>query len=224
MKTWAVIPAYEAAQTIAKVINDLKPFVSEIVVVDDGSQDSTFAEAAKTGVKVLRHIVNRGYGAALVTGQEYALQNGAEAVVHFDADGQFDAADVAKLLAALQPGVPSVALGSRFLGKAIAMPALRKFTLRLAIIFTWATTGLKLTDAHNGLRAFTAEALRPMKLRQARMAVSSEIVQEIVRLNLPYTEVPVTVTYTAESLRGSKQGRLPAVKIVKDLFVGRFLR
>ena len=224
MKIFAVIPAYEAAGTVRQVVLGLKPYVSEVVVVDDGSADATLAEASVAGAKVLKHLMNRGYGAALITGQNYALKHSAEVVVHFDADGQFDPADVPKLVAALQSHQPSVALGSRFLGRAINMPFVRKVTLKLGVVFTWATSGLKLTDAHNGLRAFTAEALRRLNLRQDRMAVSSEIVQEIARLKLPFVEVPVTVVYTADSMRSSKQGRLPAARIVKDLLLGKFLR
>lgn len=224
MRVFAIIPAFEAQGSVAQVVLGLKPYVESVVVVDDGSIDATGAEARAAGAIVLRHLVNRGYGAALVTGSEYALQQGALAVVHFDADGQFDAGDVPKLIAALKVGNPSAALGSRFLGRAVNIPILRKVTLKLAILFTWATSGLKLTDTHNGLRAFTAEAWRLMDLKQDRMAVSSEIIQELAEHKIPYQEVPVTVVYTDYSLRSSKQGNLPAAKIVKDLLIGKFLR
>ncbi|MDP3986394.1 MAG: glycosyltransferase family 2 protein [Candidatus Veblenbacteria bacterium] len=224
MKTWVVIPAYEAAGSVGAVVRGVLSYVSGVVVVDDGSSDATASEAQAQGARVVRHFINRGYGAALVTGNVYALRQGAEVVVHFDADGQFDPVDIPQLVAALTPTRPSVALGSRFLGSAPGIPWLRRFTLKLAIVFTWATSGLKLTDAHNGLRAFTAEALRLMELRQDRMAASSEIIEEIARLKLPYVEVPVTVTYTPYSRGASKQGRLPVLRIVKDLFVGKILR
>ncbi|KKT16835.1 MAG: hypothetical protein UW00_C0021G0001, partial [Parcubacteria group bacterium GW2011_GWB1_43_66] len=158
MKVFAIIPALEAVSSVGRVVEGLKNYVAEIVVVDDGSTDDTAQVAQKTGAQVLRHLVNRGYGAALITGSAYALARGAEAIVHFDADGQFTSADLPKLLAALKYGQPSAALGSRFLGTAVNIPVLRKIILKLGIIFTWATTGLKLTDAHNGLRAFTREA------------------------------------------------------------------
>ncbi|HCX39233.1 MAG TPA: glycosyltransferase family 2 protein [Candidatus Veblenbacteria bacterium] len=224
MKVFAIIPALEAVSSVGRVVEGLKNYVAEIVVVDDGSTDDTAQVAQKAGAQVLRHLVNRGYGAALITGSAYALARGAEAIVHFDADGQFTSADLPKLLAALKYGQPSAALGSRFLGTAVNIPVLRKIILKLGIIFTWATTGLKLTDAHNGLRAFTREAWVKFNLKQDRMAISSEIIQEIAEHKIPYMEVPVTVTYTADTLRGSKQGRMPAIKIVRDLFIGKFLR
>lgn len=224
MKITAVIPAYNADQSVASVINGLKPYVNSIVVVDDGSADSTAVVAKDAGAVVLKHLVNRGYGAALITGTNYAFEEGAEVVIHFDADGQFSPADVPKVLSALKQNEASVVLGSRFLGQAINIPKSRKLILKLAIIFTWITTGLKLSDTHNGLRAVTREAWQLMNLKQDKMAFSSEVLQEIAEHKIPYREVPVTVTYTAESLRGSKQGHLPAVKIIKDLFVGKYLR
>ena len=111
-----------------------------------------------------------------------------------------------------------------FKGKVIGIPWLRRQTLKVAILFTWAVSGLKLTDAHNGFRAFTAPALGLMKLHQDRMAYSSEVVDEVARLKLPWVEVPVTVRYTTASLKGSKQGRLPILRIIKDLLFGRIVR
>lgn len=224
MRIFAIIPAYQAADSVGQVVKQLLPLVDRVVVVDDGSTDATAEVARAAGAQVLQHLVNRGYGAALATGHEYALQQGAEAVIHFDADGQFDPVDIPKLISALEPEEPSAALGSRFLGRAVNIPILRKLTLKLAIIFTWATTGLKLSDAHNGLRAFTAKALELINLRQDRMAVSSEIIHELADKKIPVKEVPVTVTYTDYSLRSSKQGALPAAKIVKDLLIDKFLR
>ena len=72
MKIFAVIPAYGAAGTVRQVVLGLKPYVSEVVVVDDGSADATSAEASVAGAKVLKHFINRGYGAPLITGQTYA--------------------------------------------------------------------------------------------------------------------------------------------------------
>src|SRR3989344_5776440 len=92
-KIFCVIPAFNEEKTILEVINSVKPYVSEIVVVDDGSGDGTArlveTSRLKVGTSLLKHIVNRGQGAALETGTEYALKRGADIIVHFDADGQF---------------------------------------------------------------------------------------------------------------------------------------
>ncbi len=224
MKPWVVIPAFNEQAAVGDVVRRVRPFAGEVVVVDDGSADGTYAAAAEAGAVTLRHAVNRGYGAALVTGSQYALEHGASTIVHFDADGQFEETDIPRLAAALTPGSKSAALGSRFLGTAVGLPKLRRVTLKLAILFTWAVSGVRLTDAHNGFRAFTKEAWREFRLRQDRMAFSSELVDELVRTGTSFVEVPVTVKYTEYSKRGSKQGSLPAVRIVKDIFLGKFIR
>lgn len=209
---------------VGKVVASARPFAEQVVVVDDGSADGTGAAARDAGASVLTHPINRGYGAALVTGTTYAFQRGAEVVVHFDADGQFDAADIPRLAAAVRANEPALALGSRFLGRTEHMPMRRRVTLKLAIIFTWAVSGIKLTDAHNGFRAITREAWQRMHLRQDLMAFSSEVIDEAARLHIAPMEVPVTVRYTAYSRASSKQGRFPVLKIVRDIFIGRITR
>jgi glycosyltransferase involved in cell wall biosynthesis len=224
MRVAVVIPACQEEHNVAKAVTAVQPFAQLVVVVDDGSTDKTAEQAARAGAVVLRHRVNRGYGAALTTGTTYALAQGAEAVVHFDADGQFEATEIPQLVAKLTPGVPSAVFGSRFLGTAIGLPIFRRLTLKLAILFTWVVSGIKLTDAHNGFRAITREALKLMQLNQDRMAYSSEVVDELVRLQIPLLEVPVTVRYTTTSIEGSKQGKFPALRIVKDLLLGKLVR
>lgn len=224
MKVFVVIPALNEVQVIFSVVAKLRPYADRVVVVDDGSSDATAGEAERGGATVLRHVINRGYGAALTTGMEYSLKHGAEAVVHFDADGQFVASEIPRLVDNLVQGKPSVVLGSRFLGKTIGMSKLKRLTLKTAIIFTWLVSKIKLTDAHNGFRAFTAEALQLMRFQQNRMAFSSEIVHELYRTRIPFVEVPVTVTYTKYSVSGSAQGHLPALKIVWDMLLGRLIR
>ena len=90
----AIVPAHNEESSIGSVVRSLVRHVDQVVVVDDGSRDATAKEAASAGAVVLRHAINRGQGAALETGHEYARRAGADFVLHFDADGQFDAADV----------------------------------------------------------------------------------------------------------------------------------
>ena len=224
MRTWAVVPAFREAHVIPEVVRGLRLYAEAVVVVDDGSADGTAEAAAAAGAHVLRHAVNRGYGAALITGTTYAFSRGAEAVVHVDGDGQHVPEDVPKLMAALKPGEPSVALGSRFRGQALGLPFSRRIILQLGRFFTWLHSGILLSDAHNGLRAFTREAWAGFRFTQDRMAFSSEVVDEISRTRTVFVEVPVTVRYTAGTLAGSKQGRLPALRIVRDLVFGRLVR
>lgn len=222
-RTWIVIAAYNEGPAIGRVVAGLRSTWPCVVVVDDGSVDDTLAAARAAGARGVRHPVNLGQGAALQTGIEFALRQGAQFVVTFDADGQHVPDDIAALLAPLERGEADIACGSRFLGRAVDLPAARRIVLRLAARFTRWTTGLPLTDAHNGLRAMTAHCARTVRIRQNRMAHASEIVSEVARHRLRMVEVPTTVVYTEYSLR--KGQRLSgALRILVDLLVSRLYR
>ena len=217
----AIVPAFNEEKTIGGVVASLHPFVDKIIVVNDGSGDATAERAAAAGAEVLTHLLNRGQGAALETGRQAALKAGAEIIVTFDADGQLNPAEIPAVVAPIKAGECDVVLGSRFLGSSNA-PGLRKMLLRGAIAFTRFTTGLKLTDTHNGFRAFSRFSAERIIISQDKMAHASEILERVARLGLKYKEVPVTIKYTAYSLgKGQKPGDF--VKILKDLFWGKII-
>jgi glycosyltransferase involved in cell wall biosynthesis len=194
-----------------------------VVVVDDGSIDDTTRLVAHRATAVVRHPINLGQGAALKTGIDFALSQGAEIAVTFDTDGQHRVSDIPRLLEALTRNQADFALGSRFLGQSSNMPFARRMLLRGARLFTTVTTGLQLTDAHNGLRAFTRRGASALRLRQNRMAHASEILADIARSGMRYVEVPVTIDYTAYSMaKGQRAGDL--VMILLDLFARRLYR
>jgi len=222
-RIWVVIAAYNEAQVIARVVTGVSQRNYRVVVVDDGSRDATGPVAAKAGATVLRHPVNLGQGAALQTGIEYALGRDADYIVTFDADGQHRAEDIAGLIDALTKHGADFALGSRFLGGAIDLPRARRMLLKAATWFTRASTGLHLTDTHNGLRAMTRRGASRIALRQNRMAHASELLGQIAQSGLGYVEVPVTIEYSAYSLaKGQKLSDSLAILI--DLSAQRLHR
>lgn len=220
MTCFILIPAYNEAQLIGEVIAGLAPLGHRMVVIDDGSRDGTAQAAQAKGAMVLRHCVNLGQGAALQTGLDYARAHGAHTVVTFDADGQHVPADITRLLEMLEAHNADVVLGSRFLGEARNIRWLRKTLLRLMVHYTNATTGLKLTDVHNGLRALRVDTTRAIQLKQNRMAHASELLQQIARHKLRYTEIPCTIIYTPYSL-AKGQKLYHAVYILADLLMRR---
>jgi glycosyltransferase involved in cell wall biosynthesis len=217
---WIIVPAFNEATTLQAVIAGVQACGS-VVVVDDGSADATARIAAEAGVAVLRHPINLGQGAALQTGIDYALARDAEAIVTFDADGQHRPGDVLRLVEALQRSHADFALGSRFLGQTQdTVPPMRRLLLRAATLFTRMTTGLAVSDAHNGLRAMTARGARSIRLHQNRMAHASEILDQIAASGLPYVEVPVTIDYTRYSMAKGQRAS-DALVILIDLFARR---
>jgi len=130
----------------------------------------------------------------------YALCQGADYIITFDADGQHRVQDIDALIAAIEKNGVDFALGSRFLGSTIDLPRARRILLKAATWFTRLITGLRLTDTHNGLRAMTRDGASRIFLRQNRMAHASELLEQIAASGLPHVEVPVTIDYTRYSL------------------------
>lgn len=217
------MPAYNEAARLGRTLQTLLPLYPNVVVIDDGSRDATRQVAHEAGAWVLRHEVNSGQGAALQTGLDFALRHGADYLVTFDADGQHDPGDIARLLAPLERGEADVSLGSRFLGQTVNMPFTRKLILKAGVLFTRLVSNIKVTDAHNGLRAMTREAASRIQLLQDRMAHASEILDQIRQQQLRYVEVPVTIRYTADTL-AKGQGSMQAVKIAGELLLGRMIK
>ena len=127
------------------------------------------------------------------------------------------------MLAALQTGSYDIVLGSRFLGHAEGLPFARRVVLKAAVLFTNLTTGLQLTDAHNGLRVMTASAARRLHILQDGMAHASELIEQVGRLGLRYAEMPVTITYSEYSM-AKGQRVTNSFLILRDLLAGWLLR
>lgn len=206
----------------------LKPVLEtgySVVVVDDGSSDDTWEQLEGLGVHRLRHPLNLGQGAALQTGVSYALRQGAEYIVHYDADGQHSPEDIEGLLAPVMVGEADVALGSRFLRKEDwqAVPLGRRILLRGGVIVNGLLTGLWLSDAHNGARALSRKAAEQIVLKENGFAHASEILQQVRAKGLRYVERPTRIHYTEYSqFKGQKASS--ALNILMDLVIRRFLR
>ena len=222
-EVWVAIPAFNEESIVRETVAEVRRAFSNVVVVDDCSSDRTKQFATEAGAVVCRHPVNLGQGAALQTGISYALRQGAEVIVTFDADGQHRVQDALAMVDELQRYRVDVVLASRFLGAAEGMPTTRAWLLRLATFYTRLTTGLALTDTHNGLRVLSRRAAHSISLRQNRMAHASEILGQIAQNRLAYREYPVTVMYTPYS-RAKGQRTSGAISVILDLFLRKLFR
>lgn len=218
MKTLVLIPAYNEGEKIGEVVADVKSKGYDVLVVDDGSVDQTVNVATNNGARVLCHKINRGQGAAILTGISYAKNHSYDIVVFFDADGQMRSNEINQVIQPIINQEVDVVLGSRFLGQAKNIPLAKLVVLRLAILFTRLTTGLKLTDTHNGFQAWSVVALDKINLTQDRQAYASELLQEISEHKIKYKEVPVTIEYTDYSKRKG-QSIFNAINIVFNLLI-----
>jgi UDP-N-acetylglucosamine---dolichyl-phosphate N-acetylglucosaminyltransferase len=218
-----VIPAYNEERTIIEVIRGLKRHrFARIIVVDDGSSDRTGELAGQQGVILLTHILNRGLGGALGTGINAALRLGAEAIVTFDADGQHDPDDIARLLEPIGKGEADVVIGSRMLDST-GMPYPRRLANWTANVVTYLLFRGWTTDSQSGLRAFSSEAATRMQIMTSGMEVSSEIIAETVRNHLTWKEVPVRAIYTEYSL-SKGQSFMVGLRTLMKLILARVQR
>lgn len=194
---FVVVPAYNEQENIGRVLRGLfERGYDKVLVVDDGSTDNTSIIAKGAGAIVLRHEVNRGQGASLQTGNDYAQRVGAKIVVHFDADGQFNPADISEAVKRVEEEDLDIILGSRFLDDRSTIPWFKKnIILPVARLINYIFTGLKLTDAHNGFRVLNGKALSKIKITHDGMAHNSEIAYQIKKHKLKWTEHPVEVKY-----------------------------
>lgn len=218
-----VMPAFNEEASVAESVKQALRAFNHVVVIDDGSSDSTAREALAAGAFVVRHPVNLGQGAALQTGFNWARERGASWVVTLDSDGQHDPQDALRLLSLAIDQKADVALGSRFLGRTHGMPRSRRLLLRCALAFQNLTASIRLTDVHNGLRVLSARALEELCITQDRMAHASEIISQLGASDLKIVEGPVTIRYTNYSL-SKGQSSMGAVHILLDLLMARLGR
>ncbi|MBN2854392.1 glycosyltransferase family 2 protein [Patescibacteria group bacterium] len=215
LKIACVIPAWNEEKNIAQVVKNVRPFVDEIIVVNDASKDKTAKIADEAGAIVISHPINRGQGAALQTGNDYALKLGADIIVHFDGDNQFLAEEIKDMIAPILKGEADIVFGSRFLGKEANLPTFKRLVIYpLAHIFTRLILGIKLSDPQNGFRAMNRQTAEKIRIMNREMAHNSEIQAKAFSYKLRVAEVPITVIYHrfGQKLSGG-------FKIIKDLFL-----
>lgn len=216
---WVVVPLFNESTVIGAVVRELLETFPNVVCVDDGSSDGSGRAARDSGARVLTHPLNLGQGAALQTGISYARERpDARYIVTFDADGQHRVVDAAAMVDMARERDLAIVFGSRFLDGRTNPGTLKKWILKTAVWVTNKTTGLRLTDAHNGLRVIRVDAAQKLDLQQDRMAHATEIVLQLGRTKLPWEEFPVELLYTDYS-RGKGQSVLNSINILVDLII-----
>jgi glycosyltransferase involved in cell wall biosynthesis len=222
---WVVVPTYNEEPVVGEVIAGLLQHFPNVVAVDDGSTDNSAYEIRQSGARLVQHPINMGAGAAMQTGIDFALLDpGMRYVVTFDADGQHGVGDAVAMVERARASGVQVVIGSRFLGaNAVGMSAGKRLLLKAATVFERATSGIQLTDAHQGLRVFDRSFAAQLEMRTADMAWASEFLQRMSELKATFEEYPVTVAYTDYS-RAKGQRSVNSINIGVDVLVNRILR
>lgn len=189
---WLIIPAYNEAAYIERVLIKLKRVWPRVIVIDDGSQDNTAALAQKHCKHVVVHQLNLGKGAALKTGCEYAFQVlEAQGVIFFDADDQHDESLIAQFDQELRKH--SVVLGVRSFDN--QMPLMRIMMNRVASILILLLFGKYIPDIPCGFKALSQKAYTLINWKSSDYAVEMEIAARVAQYNLDFSEVPIPTVY-----------------------------
>ena len=223
--TFVIVPAFNDERVLQSTLESLLTADYTILVVDDGSKDKTWSITSGLPVHALRHPVNLGQGAALQTGMTYALRHGAEVLVHFDADGQHSIEDIALLVEPIVQQQADIVFGSRFLQRADAeaVPPVKRLLLKGAVVVNGLLTGIWLSDAHNGLRAFSRKAAQEIRLSENGYAHATEILSEMRKKKLRYLERPTHVTYSDYAMKKG-QPIWNSINIVIDVLLRKVFR
>ncbi len=195
MKVIVTIPAYNEERTIGRVIREIKTVMGRekynysILVVDDGSRDKTREIAKKEGAIVFSHPQNLGLAETFRTEMDKCIELKADVIVHTDADGQYLASDIPKLINKIKEGYDFV-LGSRFKGKIESMPMIKRMG---NIAFSKVISNIvkiKISDGQTGFRAFTKEVAAKFRIKSTHTYTQEQIIH-VVRNKFRITEVPI---------------------------------
>ena len=212
MKLVVTIPAYNEEKTIGKVIREIKECIEirkycddvKVLVINDGSTDNTVEEAKKAGAdKIISFRKNRGLARAFKAGLETALEMGADIIVNIDADGQYNPKEIPKLIKPILDGKADIVLGSRFKGWIEYMPIQKRIGNRIATWVTRLASGIPISDAQTGFRAFSREAALRLNVLADYTYVQETIIQA-AKMGLKIEEVPIEF----RKRRGNGKSRL----------------
>jgi glycosyltransferase involved in cell wall biosynthesis len=188
----ALIPAFNEAARVAGVVRRVRPHVKEVIVIDDGSTDTTSAVAREAGATVIRHDQNQGKGASIVHGLEYFAKSPVEFAILLDADGQHDPDEIPKFLeAGRQAGI---VCGTR-MQDTKEMPAVRKWTNQFTSWLTGKLARQCIPDSQCGYRLIARGVLPDLKLSTARFETETEMLIQAGRAGHRIASVPIRTIY-----------------------------
>jgi glycosyltransferase involved in cell wall biosynthesis len=216
----AVIPALNESKTVGQIVEDAKKYVNQVIVVDDGSWDSTGALSKIAGAKVLRHSIPTGAGGAMFAGIEASKLYDPDVVVTLDADGQHFPEDIPKVIAPIIEKVADCVVGYRFSTMKQVKLTLYKRLLNMVASRTasW-LSGTELRDSETGFRAYNKVALNALDFTSMDYGWATDSLITLSRKKIRFIEVPVKTVWGIPTREGQKRRGL--VYGVKVLF--RFL-
>ena len=200
-----VLPAYNAARTLVRTLNEIPPeFTRHVILVDDASRDDTVAIARQAGLVVFRHEQNRGYGGNQKTCYREALKMGADIVVMLHPDHQYDAKVIPAMVQPIRAGEADAVFGSRMLGGRPLEGGMPRYKYIANIFLTALANAVflrYLTEIHSGFRAYSRKYLETVRFEDNSddFVFDTEIIAQGMANNLFFKEVPIVTRYFPEA-------------------------
>lgn len=227
-KACVIIPAYNEATVIGEVIqaaaiifSSVKGYQIDILVVNDGSADTTAAEARKAGATVVSHILNSGAGGATLTGLSYAAMHNYDIAATMDADGQHDPSDVIQGIQQAATMQVDLLIGSRLIDSA-GMSRTKVIGNKGLSFITWMLFGVNVTDSQSGLRIYSKKAISSLSWKSSGYEFCSEMIWRAKQNGMSVAEYPIKAIYTDYSM-SKGQSNWNAVNIIKRLLKHRIM-
>lgn len=216
----ALIPAFNEARNIERIVKEAQKYVSFVIVIDDGSVDNTSAIASSAGAKVLRNRRNMGKGVALKKGFRECLRYHPDIVVTLDADGQHDPADIPRLIEPITKRQSDIVIGSRFIREESKkeIPTYRKIGLSIVDFLDKRLIKTPVKDTQSGFRAYSSRVLDVVSNFEATgYGVESEQLALADLHSLSITEIPITIKYKGLDNTSKKNSFFHATEIVSSI-------
>jgi glycosyltransferase involved in cell wall biosynthesis len=194
VKIAAIIPALNAERTIAAVVAESRRHIEPVLVIDDGSSDATGEVARAVGATVIRHDLNRGKGGALKTGFAWALEQGFEAVITLDADGQHLPSEIPAFIDARRETGADLIIGGRSHLFGQMLPR-RRLANRFSALCISIASGARITDSQSGFRLYSDQLLRTVKPRTDGFDMESEVIVRAGRRGLKIVTIPIELGF-----------------------------
>lgn len=191
----AIIPAYNEALSIGSLVLQTKPYVDQVIVIDDGSEDKTAHIARLAGATVIQLEKNQGKAHAVMVGFDLLKKEGYTAAVMFDGDGQHNPDDIPVIAEPVLSGEADLVIGSRYLEKESAIPAYRMFGQKTLGAFTNFGANVKTTDSTSGFRALSTKAINNLDFSSDGYSIEFDMINHFASRNLQIAEVPIEVSY-----------------------------
>lgn len=196
-KIAVLIPAYNSEDTVGRVVGGIKKYISDIVVVNDGSMDNTEEAASASGAYVINHKVRRGKGEALKTGFKALIDRGFKAILTMDADLQHDPEDIPLLIEKYREGGFGIVIGSRMASRR-DIPKYRLIPNLVGNMFLSSASGREIEDSQCGMRIYSTELLKVITLNTSRYDTEAEAIIKAGKAGFEFAFVPIKAIYAED--------------------------